>query len=108
MAVDFLVNIRCARAGRGPHALFAEPALSKVEELCYWLLAIRWPFGMAGMHTVWTRYGKGMSPSLKPFAIKYGGMPYRGVGVGHKKSKRQAAPAEHFSATFYHPAVFIL
>src|ERR1700689_1176464 len=64
MAVDFLVNIRCARAGRGPHALFAEPALSKVEELCYWLYA-----GLL----VWQeciRYGRGMekvcTPPLNP------------------------------------------
>jgi hypothetical protein len=39
--------------------------------------------GMAGMHTVWTRYGKGMRPSLKSLAIKYGGMPYRGEGAAH-------------------------
>jgi len=38
--------------------------------------------GMGGMHTVWTRYGKGMSPSLNSFAIKYRGMPYRGGGGG--------------------------
>src|SRR5580698_2184212 len=38
-----------------------------------------------GMHTVWTRYGKGMYLSLKPFAIKYGGMPYRGAGGRSKK-----------------------
>jgi hypothetical protein len=40
--------------------------------------------GMEGMHTVWTRYGKGMSPSRKSFAIKYGGMAYlRGRGGGN-------------------------
>jgi hypothetical protein len=36
--------------------------------------------GMGGMHTVWTRYGKGMRPSPNSFAIKYGGMPYRVEG----------------------------
>ncbi len=36
--------------------------------------------GMEGMHTVWTRYGKGMNPSRNSFAIKYGGMTYRGEG----------------------------
>ena len=39
--------------------------------------------GMEGMHTVWTRYGKGMRPSLKSLAIKYGGMPYRGEGAAN-------------------------
>ena len=38
------------------------------------------PSRYEGMHTVWTRYGKGMRPSLNSFAIKYGGMPYRGGG----------------------------
>jgi hypothetical protein len=64
--------------------------------------------GMEGMHTVWMRYGEGMYPPRKSFAIKYGGMSYRVEGAAPDKSKRQAAPAEHFSASFYHPAVFIL
>ncbi len=45
----------------------------------YSLLATPCLQGMGGMHTVWTRYGKGMSPSLKPFKIKYGGMAYRAL-----------------------------
>jgi hypothetical protein len=54
--------------------------------------------GMQGMHTVWTTYGKGMGPSLKSFAIKYGGMPYRGWrGWGYQKGKLRGTPAEHFS-----------
>src|ERR1700722_6740270 len=40
------------------------------------------PQGMEGMHTVWTRYGKGMNHPHNSFAIKYGGMPYRGGGGG--------------------------
>src|ERR1700722_3828867 len=46
--------------------------------------------GMGGMHTVWTRYGKGMRPSLKSFAIKYGGMAYRGAGGHPQKTARIA------------------
>src|ERR1700722_7772055 len=50
---------------------------------------------MEGMHTVWTRYGKGINPPLKSFAIKYGGMPYRGEGAGFFRHQllRSAAPA---------------
>ena len=49
--------------------------------------------GMRGMHTVWTRYGKGMDPSLKSFAIKYGGMPYRGGGgVDEKRGSNRTNP----------------
>jgi hypothetical protein len=40
------------------------------------------------MHTVWTRYGRGIRPSLKSFAIKYGGMPYQGGGGYAEKKKR--------------------
>jgi hypothetical protein len=36
--------------------------------------------GMRGMHTVWTRYGKGIRPSRKSFGLKYRGMAYRGAG----------------------------
>ena len=58
--------------------------------------------GMEGMHTVWMRYGKGMRPSLNSFAIKYGGMPYRGGrGVGYQKGKQHATPAEHFSPSAF-------
>jgi hypothetical protein len=51
------------------------------------------PQGMEGMHTVWTRYGKGMRPSPNSFAIKYGGMPYRGVGGWPKNINRRHNPA---------------
>jgi len=51
--------------------------------------------GMEGMHTVWMRYGKGMRPSLNSFAIKYGGMPYRGGGGwAFKKSKNGTRPGD--------------
>jgi len=41
------------------------------------------------MDEVWKRYG----PSFKSFAIRYGGMPYRGEGAGSKKEKL-GAPEE--------------
>jgi hypothetical protein len=64
--------------------------------------------GMEGMHTVWTRYGKGMRPSPNSFAIKYGGMPYGGEG-GWDIKKVNSTPRQpsifqraHFSPSFVH------
>jgi hypothetical protein len=46
------------------------------------------------MHTVWTKYGEGIEPSIKPFAIKYGGMSYPGRGGASQKGKKSPGKKE--------------